>query len=201
MRGNHGQFTVTNAALARRMHDAPLLGGTGVGADFPLPGGGGEQQRARRRPGHAQALVLQRHAGTAAGGEDLPDRVNVGFEERIFRRDHLHRHRVDVQLLGYARGQRGVRAGAGIVLVHHQFHRAVGQDAHPGIGFEVTGRRRGLGVCRRQAAGQVKRDGQAAGSGGALLEKRTPREVHLGDRHHASFGALAARLIALLIRP
>ncbi|MNR44842.1 hypothetical protein D3C85_1636290 [compost metagenome] len=92
-------------------------------------------------------------------------------------------------------------SGAGIVLVHHQFHGAVGQDPYPGVGFEFTGRCWGFRVSRGKAGRQVKRNGQAGGNGCSLLEKHAPREIHRGDRHHASFCADAARLIALLMRP
>ncbi|MNO90679.1 hypothetical protein D3C76_822060 [compost metagenome] len=201
IRGDAHQFAVAEAAFARRMNDAAFFGTAAVGADLPLPGRRRDQQRTRRRAGHAQTVVLQRHAGAAARGKDFPDRVNVGVEKRILRRDHLHGHRVDVQFLGHASGQRGMRAGTGVVLVHHQFHRAVRQDAHPGVGFELTGGRRGFRVRRSHARRQVKRDGQSRRNGRRLLEKHTTRKIHLRDRHHASFGADAARLIALLIRP
>ncbi|MNM75681.1 hypothetical protein D3C81_874760 [compost metagenome] len=127
--------------------------------------------------------------------------MNVGFEKRIFGRDHLHGHRVDAQFLGHASSQSRVCAGAGIVLVHHQFHGAVGQDPHPGVGFEFACRCRGFRVRRSQARRQVKRNRQTASHGRGLLEKDTPREIDLRIHHHASFDAEAARLIALLMRP
>ena len=204
MRRHADKFAVAQAAFARGVHHPTFFGGAIFGADFPLLGRCRDQQRPRRGTGHTQAIVLQRNAGAAARGEDFPDRVNVGFEERIFRGDHLHGHRIDIEFLGHTRGQRGMRTGAGIVLVHHQFHRAVGQHAHPGIGFEFAGRCRSLRVGRRHPARQIQGYRQTGSDRDRLFEKHPARQLGtaiLEKAHQASFGAVAARLMALLMRP
>ncbi|MNL42291.1 hypothetical protein D3C87_1647370 [compost metagenome] len=163
-----------------------------------------DEQCARRGTGHPQAIVFQRNTGATTRREDFPYRVNVGFKERIFRRNHLHGHRVDVQFLGHASGQCGVGACAGIVFVHHQFHRAVGQYPNPGVGLEFTRRRRSFQIRSGYARRQIERNRQTGSDRGRLLEKKAARQFDLSvvdKRHHASFGAAAARLMALLIRP
>ncbi|OBX37047.1 hypothetical protein A8U91_01395 [Halomonas elongata] len=115
------------------MAQAPLAHMDLLGRHLPAFGGGRHQHGSGRGAGMPHLLVGIGNGGTAAGALHAERQVLVALG---IRRSPLHGYiaPVGVEFFGHQGGEAGVGALSHFQMLGDHDHRAIGADAHEGIG-------------------------------------------------------------------